>query len=223
MRDQLSTLLPVRPPVPEAAARGPLVPVDVLDDFTTWIPPKVPTPAHTFFAFAEPWLRPVREEDIGYLEHEHDDSATLVLPPLGPHYARVWAAEDTALHGAPLAGTAAAHAAPEPPLPDARARWEPATLADDDLVSGSRAHGPLTERLVAALIPAEQAWRGVKAAEEAMEGRSAGGTGAAAARDKLTVADIEDRVRGAMLGLGLVEEQVRVLARLPAVLADPRV
>ncbi|THG97497.1 hypothetical protein EW026_g4517 [Hermanssonia centrifuga] len=78
-----------------------------------------------------------------------------------------------------------------------------------DVEPEERGHGPLTERLVSALIPMQNAteWKGVKAAEEAMEGRpGTNGAAAQAARDKLNVADLEDRVRNVMRFHGLLDE-----------------
>ena len=69
-------------------------------------------------------------------------------------------------------------------------------------------------QLVSALIPMHDVteWKGVKAAEEAMEGRpGTNGAAAAAARDKLNVADLEERMKVVMRHHGLLEEIVRGL------------
>ena len=133
------------------------------------------------------------------------------MPKIGRHYTQVWGEEDTQNYGAPLPGTAAtrpiAHAGPSHPLP----KWEPSTLAEPDLLTEERGHGPLTERVVSALIPMHDAteWKGVKAAEEAMEGRpGTNGAAAAAARDKLNVADLEERMKGVMRHHGLLDQIV---------------
>ena len=96
------------------------------------------------------------------------------------------------------------------PLP----KWEPSTLSEQDLVIEERGHGPLTERLVSAMIPMQSAteWKGVKAAEEAMEGRpGTNGAAAQAARDKLNVADLEDRIKAVMRFHGILDEPVSCL------------
>lgn len=139
------------------------------------------------------------------------------MPRLGRHYAEVWEEEDIAQYGMPLPGTAAAlrtvtlpGSTSMAPLP----KWEPSTLAEGDLVSEERGHGPLTERLVNALIPMTNAteWKGVKAAEEAMEGRpGTNGAAAQAARDKLNVADLEDRIRAVMRYHGILDDMVGYL------------
>ena len=85
---------------------------------------------------------------------------------------------------------------------------------ENDLITEERGHGPLTERLVSALIPMQNAteWKGVKAAEEAMEGRpGTNGAAAQAARDKLNVADLEDRIRAVMKFHGILNDVVRLI------------
>jgi transcriptional adapter 3 len=57
-------------------------------------------------------------------------------------------------------------------------------------------------------MPDSTVWKGVKAAEDAMEGRP-GGTGAAAAkREKVNVIDLEERVQDTMRFHGLLHEPV---------------
>lgn len=188
-----------------------------MDDFSKSKQPSQ-TQVTTFYTSIEPWIRPIKEEDVGFLEYTADEVEPFIVPPLGRHYAAVWAEEDTALYGGPLPGTAAAqYAAGLIATPTARSgtlpRWEPSTLAEPDLLTEERGHGPLTERLLSALIPAPDpnGWKGVKAAEEAMEGRSAGGANAAAERDKMTVADLEERIRDSVRFLGLLDEKVRTV------------
>ena len=166
----------------------------------------------TFYASVEPWLRPIKEEDIGFLEYTHDDVEPFVMPKLGRHYSELWEEEDIAQYGFALPGTAAVRtgatlpgSSSTGPLP----RWEPSTLSEPDLLTEERGHGPLTERLVSALIPLQNAteWKGVKAAEEAMEGRpGTNGAAAQAARDKLNVADLENRIRAVMRFHGILDE-----------------
>jgi len=166
----------------------------------------------TFYTSIEPWIRPIKEEDIGFLEFTGDEVDPLVMPKLGRHYSEQWEEEDVALYGGPLPSTVAVrvgarnHASsPNAPLP----RWEPSTLMEAETITEERGHGPLTERLVSALIPMHNAteWRGVKAAEEAMEGRpGTNGAAAAAARDKLNVADLEERIKNVLRFHGLLNE-----------------
>ena len=48
----------------------------------------------TFYTSVEPWLRPIKEEDIGFLEYTHDEVEPFVMPKLGRHYSEVWEEED---------------------------------------------------------------------------------------------------------------------------------
>ena len=167
----------------------------------------------TFYTSMEPWLRPIKEEDIGFLEYAGEEVEPFVMPKLGRHYTEVWENEDVKAYGCPLPATAAMRAnAPRHPAipPGPLPRWEPSTLSDNDAVVEERGHGPLTERLVTALIPNPATeWKGVKAAEEAMEGRpGTNGAAAAAARDKLNVADLEDRVTNVLRFHGILDEPV---------------
>jgi transcriptional adapter 3 len=207
-----TSMLPVRPPTQPPPVAGPSKPTEVTEDFSKLKPP-TQTYSSTYYDYVKPWLRAIKEEDIGLLEFVSDDTDAFIVPPLGRHYSQVWYDEDTHIYGGPLPGTAAAApvAQPSAPSSSSRPKWEPATLADDDLLGEERGHGPLTERLVSALLPTpdQVKWKGVKATEEAMEGRSAGGSNAAAARDSMTVGALEDRVRNSMRLLGLLDDNVR--------------
>ncbi|OSD02085.1 hypothetical protein PYCCODRAFT_1435763 [Trametes coccinea BRFM310] len=202
------SLLPQRPPVAPRPVPGPSKPTEVMEDFSKSKQPNQVL-VTTFYTSIEPWLRPIKEEDIGFLQYAGDEVEPFIMPKLGKHYTQLWEEEDTALYGGPLPGTAAVRANAHPGPPNALPKWEPSTLADNDLLTEERGHGPLTERVVSALIPMHDAteWKGVKAAEEAMEGRpGTNGAAAAAARDKLNVADLEDRMRKVMRFHGLLDE-----------------
>lgn len=168
----------------------------------------------TFYTSIEPWLRPIKEEDVGFLEHIDDEVEPFIMPKLGRHYSEVWEEEDIALYGKALPGTAAVRSGVTLPGSSSMAplpRWEPSQLQEKDLLTEERGHGPLTERLVSAMIPMQNAteWKGVKAAEEAMEGRpGTNGAAAQAARDKMNVADLEERVRNVMRFHGFLNEVV---------------
>lgn len=159
-------------------------------------------------------MRPIKEEDIGFLEHTDDEVEPFIMPKLGRHYSEVWEEEDIANYGQALPGTAAVRSGVKLPGSSSMAplpRWEPSQLQEKDLLTEERGHGPLTERLVSAMIPMQNAteWKGVKAAEEAMEGRpGTNGAAAQAARDKMNVADLEERVRNVMRFHGFLNEVV---------------
>lgn len=174
----------------------------------------------TFYTSIEPYLRPIKEEDIGFLEYSADDVEPFIMPQLGRHYTEAWEEEDTALYGGPLPGmpnrptNSLPATSTRTPLP----RWEPSTLTESDCMTEEHGHGPLNERLISALIPMQNAteWKGVKAAEEAMEGRpGTNGAAAQAARDKLSVADLEDRVKNVMRFHGLLSDVVSSEIFLP--------
>ncbi|KAJ7221574.1 histone acetyltransferases subunit 3-domain-containing protein [Mycena pura] len=201
------SLLPVRPTIPPLPKPGPSKPTEVQEDFSTARQP-TQTPVTTFYSSIEPYVRPIREEDIGFLEHTGDEVEPYVMPKLGRHYLDVWAEQDAMAVGATLPPGAGqlGDAPPDtfaPPAP----KWDPSTLSDTDLLMEARGHGPLTERVLSALLPMTDAtvWKGVKAAEDAMEGRPGGGSGAAARKEKMNVADLEARVRDTMRYHGLLD------------------
>lgn len=148
------------------------------------------------------------------------------MPKLGRHYSEVWEEEDMVLYGSALPGTAAVRSGITLPGSNSTAplpKWEPSQLQESDLVTEEKGHGPLTERLVSAMIPLQEAteWKGVKAAEEAMEGRpGTNGAAAQAARDKMNVYDLEERVKNVMRFHKLLEELVSRTQPFSAFVAD---
>jgi transcriptional adapter 3 len=180
----------------------------------------------TFYSSIEPYLRPIKEEDVGFLEYTHDEVEPFVMPKLGRHYSEVWEEEDIAQYGYPLPGTAAVRSGVTLPGSSSTAplpKWEPSQLQESDIVTEERGHGPLTERLVSAMIPLQNAteWKGVKAAEEAMEGRpGTNGAAAQAARDKMNVYDLEERVKNVMRFHRLLDEIVSQIFALVGIFLD---
>ncbi|KAH9992845.1 hypothetical protein BJV77DRAFT_1001398 [Russula vinacea] len=198
---QFTQLLSPKPPVPPPPIPGPSKPTEVMEDFS-----KAKQPTHilvsTFYTSIEPYLRPIKEEDLGFLEHSGDESEPYIMPRLGQHYSEQWEDEDISLYDAVLPATQAIRASSSYGRPASVApvlRWDPATLKDEDLLVEERGHGPLTERLVSALLPVEDSvvWKGVKAAEEAMEGRHGVGVGTAAGR-QVIVEDLERRIKDSL-------------------------
>lgn len=165
----------------------------------------------TFYTSIEPWIRTIKEEDVGFLEYTGDEVEPYVMPKVGVHYSEQWEKEDIATYGGPLPGFSVARSGGSEGLSTAPApKWDPSTLAEPDLLGEERGHGPLTERLVSALLPMPDmtVWKGVKAAEDAMEGRPGGSGAAAAKREKINVALLEDRIRDTMRFHGLLESSV---------------
>jgi transcriptional adapter 3 len=189
-----------------------------MEDFS-----KAKQPAHilvsTFYTSIEPYLRPIKEEDLGFLEHSGDELEPYIMPHLGQHYSEQWEDEDISLYDAVLPATQTIRATSSYGRPASVApvlRWDPATLKDEDLLVEERGHGPLTERLVSALLPVEDSvvWKGVKAAEEAMEGRHGVGVGTAAGR-QVIVEDLERRIKDSLKYHKLLEGNVsRTLDRI---------
>ncbi|KIO05609.1 hypothetical protein M404DRAFT_8994 [Pisolithus tinctorius Marx 270] len=191
---------------------GPSKPTEVMEDFSKLKqPPQVPV--NTFYTSIEPWIRGIKEEDIGFLEFTGDEIEPYIIPKLGRHYTEVWEEQDMEIYGTPLPGFSSHRTGDSSgSLP----KWDPSTLSEPDLSTEERSHGPLTERLISALLPMPDVtvWKGVKAAEEAMEGRP-GGTGAAAARrEKVNVADLEERIQDTMRFHGLLPEPPNYSARV---------
>lgn len=196
------SLYVTRPPISAPPIPGPSKPTDVMDDFSKLKMPQQ-IQVSSFYASVEPWLRPIREEDVGFLDYTGDEVEPFILPKLGRHYLEVWETEDSGLIP-PLMGlqqdTPAEHfSAPTP-------KWDPSTLMESELLVEEKGHGPLTERVISALLPVPDVavWKGVKAAEDAMEGRP-GGSGAAAARkERLNVSELENRIKDTMRYHGLL-------------------
>ncbi|THV06914.1 hypothetical protein K435DRAFT_929444 [Dendrothele bispora CBS 962.96] len=199
-------LLEPRPPIPPPPIPGPSKPTDVMEDFSKLKQPSQ-TAVTTFYGSIEPYIRPIKEEDVGWLEYTADELEPFIMPRLGKYYLDQWEDDDARIaRGLPRdsseasTSTAAPQAfvAPEP-------KWDPSTLSEPDLLGEEKGHGPLTERLISALLPMENhQWKGVKAAEDAMEGRP-GGSGAAASRkEKMNVSDLEVRIRDTMRYHGLL-------------------
>lgn len=204
------SLLPSRPPVAPRPVAGPSKPTEVTEDFSKSKQPNQVL-VTTFYTSIEPWLRPIKEEDIGFLQYTADEVEPFVMPKLGRHYSVQWEEEDIATYGQPLPGTAATRASMHAPPPSTLPKWEPSTLDDERATMDHYAHGPLTERVASALVPMNHLleYRGVKATEEDMAGRpGTNGAAAAAARDKLNVADLEERMKHVVRYHGLLDEIV---------------
>ncbi|KAJ3509199.1 hypothetical protein NLJ89_g5350 [Agrocybe chaxingu] len=196
-------LLSPRPPIPPPPIPGPSRPTEVTEDFSKQKPPQQVL-VTTFYTSIEPYIRNIKEEDVGFLEYTGDEVEPYVMPKLGRHYLEIWEDQDNGVLPPILLGDSVApashFAAPAP-------KWDPLTLADQDLAAEERGHGPFTERVISALLPIPDltVWKGVKAAEDAMEGRP-GGSGAAAARkERLNVTDLEARIRDTMRYHGLLD------------------
>ena len=196
-------LLPPRPPIPPPPIAGPSKPSEVTEDFSRLKQPSQ-TLVTTFHSSIEPYLRNIKEEDVGFLEYTADEVEPYVMPKLGRHYLEVWEDQDMGLLPPVILGElplapSSAFTAPTP-------KWDSSTLTEADLLTEDKGHGPLTERVISALLPIPDlaVWKGVKAAEDAMEGRPGGSGAAAARRERLNVTDLEGRIRDTMRYHGLL-------------------
>ncbi|KAL5512012.1 NGG1 [Sanghuangporus vaninii] len=210
-------LLPQRPVSIPSLPPCPRKPIEVKEDFSKAKAPASQVPITTFYTSIEPWLRQVREEDVGWLEYDGDTIGPYVFPELGRHYTEQWEDEDVAFYGgvpAALDFSASRNAAsisnsgvsPIAPLP----KWDVSTLNDNDL-STDKGLGPVSERLVTALLPAadQATWKSTERAEEAYEAKIAasGSTsgGPSPPKEKVLVADFEERVKDTIRFYGLLD------------------
>ena len=187
-------------------------------------------PITTFYASVEPWIRNIREEDVGWLEYDGDTVGPYVMPELGRHYTEQWEDEDIAFYGGVPAAldfasnrnnNAASSSSTAFTVQNPHPKWDASTLVDNDLTS-ERGMGPMSERVVAALLPAanQAAWKTMKEAEDAYEARVAasGSSGMQVnnstpvpPREKMVVADFEERLKETMRFHGLLQGEVRFL------------
>jgi len=197
-------LLPPRPQIPVPPEPGPSKPIQVTADFSNVKQP-AQTVVNTFYSSIDPYLRPIQEEDIGFLEYTGDEVEPFVMPKLGVHYLEVWEEQDANGYVGLMKtkeAPASAFVAPKP-------TWDPSTISEHDLQGEEKGHGPLTERVISALLPLEKSeWKGVKDAEDRMEGRPGGSGAAAARRERLNVTDLENRLRETMRYHGLLDTVV---------------
>ncbi|KAJ8508168.1 hypothetical protein ONZ45_g9528 [Pleurotus djamor] len=196
---QTRSLTTTRPSLPPPPVAGPSKPTEVTEDFTKLKPPAT-TAVSTFYTSIEPWIRPIKEEDVGFLEYTGDEIEPFIMPKLGRHYTELWDDEDAGIVAYPTDADSSVFAPPDP-------KFEPSQLLDSECSTEEKGHGPLTERVIAALLPApdQTVWKGVKAAEDAMEGRPGGSGAAAARREKMNVSDLEARIRDTMRTNGLID------------------
>ena len=207
---------------------GPRKPIEVKEDFSKAKAPANQVPITTFYASVEPWIRNIREEDVGWLEYDGDTVGPYIVPRLGKHYSEQWEDEDVAFYGGVPAALdftssrnhGASSSAHNLSLQNFLPKWDATTLSDGDLAS-ERGMGPVTERTASALLATGNAetWKVVKEAEDAYEAKMAavGGSGSgingessAPTREKILVADFEERLKESMKFHGLLQGEVRL-------------
>ncbi|ORY82480.1 histone acetyltransferases subunit 3-domain-containing protein [Protomyces lactucae-debilis] len=141
----------------------------------------------TFYTSIEPHFRPFTEEDLGWLRDKGDQLGPFIIPPLGPHYTEVWNEMD------------------ETPPPKAEVSQRPKesaeALNDDNVFADAVSCGPLTSRLISALLKEEGAAQ--RPAEEEPEKDKE----LRAAPFKMDYAEVEEKLAGELSFIGLLESR----------------
>ncbi|EJD06223.1 uncharacterized protein FOMMEDRAFT_166470 [Fomitiporia mediterranea MF3/22] len=212
-------LLPPQPLRIPTLPAGPRKPIEVKEDFSKAKAPQSQVPITTFYTSIEPWLRPIREEDIGWLEYDGDTSGPYIMPELGRHYTEQWEDEDMQIYGgvpSALDFTASRNAAaisnsgapPNAPL----TKWDATTLSDADLAT-DKGLGPVSERLVSSLLADkdQSAYKTYKELEEAHEAKAStsgsSSNGPPYPKEKVVVPELEQRTLGFVQSWGLIDSE----------------
>lgn len=140
----------------------------------------------TFQAHVEPFFRPFTEEDIGWLRDPGDRLAPFIIPPLGTHYAEIWNDTD------------------EVPPVRSEATQKPKesaeNLTDENLYSDSVSCGPLTSRIISALIKEDESTANGEDAD-VQEKEKSGKLSAF----KMDYSELEDRMNSELTYMGLLD------------------
>lgn len=198
-------LVPPRPGVQKPMKPGPKRQADVNEDFSDKKAPSQIS-VQTFWQNIEPYIRDVREDDLAMLNFKADTPDSYIIPPRGRHYTEIWDEED----GNPPGTT------PRYPIPSARLPPNgalppiPHTIAteirDVNLVQENRGLGPLTERVVAAVIGGPDiAVANKEAAEKKPEPEESSREGA-----RVDVVDLEEKVKKELRSVMLLGEHEEV-------------
>jgi transcriptional adapter 3 len=159
----------------------------------------------TFWQNVEPYIRDIREDDLAMLNFKADTPESYVIPPRGKHYTEVWDDED----GNPIGSTSRF------PVPSMRQGNGPAPplqpfvaceVRDSNLQEENRGLGPMTERIVAAVIGGSDI---AQAAKEAAAKQPEPEDDRADAA-KVDVVDLEDRVKKELRSVMLLGEHEEV-------------
>lgn len=132
-------------------------------DFTRVKPPNQ-IQLSTFASFLEPYFRPWTEEDLSFLQQRNVGSEVVsfgrsispyVIPPLGPTYPMNWAEEDQQMSFTDRERPPRVNPPMPPPVDTQQffAAGAQQDLTDASVEQGTVGLGPLTARLVTALLP----------------------------------------------------------------------
>lgn len=142
----------------------------------------------TFYTSIEPHFRPFTEEDLGWLRDKGDQLAPFIIPPLGPHYSEVWNEIDDT----------------PPPKSEMtqRPRESAEQLTDENAFVDAVSCGPLTSRLLSALLKEDGAVQ--RAAEEEGD-KEKDKQSPRVAPLKMDYAEVEEKLTGELSFVGLLE------------------
>ncbi|BFZ57802.1 Transcriptional regulator [Savitreella phatthalungensis] len=143
----------------------------------------------TFYTSVEPYFRTLTEEDIGWLRDPGDQLTPFIIPPLGTHYLELW--QDSLDSPPPRQDSGQA------PREDA------AALNDENVQQDMVSAGPLTTRLLSALmkeddLQADEDADGESSVQDAVKGSRVPAV-------KLNYGELEERVQGELTHIGLLE------------------
>lgn len=197
--------MPPRPGLQKPLKPGPKRQADVDEDYSDKKAPSQIAMA-TFWQNIEPYIRDLREDDLAMLNFKADTPESYVIPPRGKHYTEVWDEED----GNPI-GTTSRFSVPSmrqgngpaPPLQP----FVACEVKDANLIEENRGVGPMTERIVAAVIGGYDMG---EIAKEAAEKRPEPYEEQRAEAAKVDVVDLEDRVKKELRSVMLLGEHEEV-------------
>ncbi|KAF5210346.1 putative chromatin-remodeling complexes subunit [Clavispora lusitaniae] len=142
-----------------------MLPGEIPDmDFSKSKAPSNQVQFSTYQSYIESYFRPFSNDDIkfcnekfvippGFEKRDYDPTTTpYLIPKLGPFYADVWAEEDAALRS-----KLSSPAAPRPPLEAYKAKGDFENLNDDKLLTEDISCGPLSSRLLSAVLSVHEA------------------------------------------------------------------
>ena len=149
-------------------------------DFSNAVKPSNQVAAHTFQTYLDNYLRPLREEDIGFLNErvgiassgywgpssqtQGDRAAPFLIPPRGKrHYTEIWAEED---------GMLSRDTPEQDRLPSNLARGSLEDMDDDVAETDQISNGPILSRLLQTMRPEHRSF-----ASETQANGLANGTG----------------------------------------------
>ncbi|KAL9103602.1 MAG: hypothetical protein Q9163_001366 [Psora crenata] len=112
-------------------------------DFSNAVKPNNQVQAHTFASYLDGYLRPLKEEDIGFLNERGDRVTPFLMPPRGKrHYIEIWAEED---------GSMASDMPKQDRLPPNQPRGSLEDMDDDVAETDQVSSGPLLSRLLSTM------------------------------------------------------------------------